>query len=113
MHNPMLHASDGSGRINLEITLEDALSGSHAGDCEEDVRFLLSLPYLKSQVAEWGVDDMVVHLLEAGAWEEAELREDEDMTRVRTLWLLCGDAVENAREDARDALLRSDGTDVL
>lgn len=97
MNSPTLFACDGSGRINLEITRADAESGSHSGDCEADVRALMQEPYIQVQVEAWPIEDLRANLREYGAWDDDELA-DEDMCRVRTLWLLCGDAVENARE---------------
>lgn len=94
----MIYWCDSSGRLNLEMSREDFESGYHSGDCENDVRALMALPHVASQVAEWSHDDMRSNLSEYGAWSDEEL-DDEDMCRVRTLWLACGDVTDGAFDE--------------
>lgn len=86
--------SSGSGALNLKMTLEEARSGSRSGDCEGDVRALLSLPHIAAQVDAWDADSLRAELSEYGAWDEAEL-EDLDMCQVRMVWLACGNIAED------------------
>lgn len=88
--------SSSSGSLALSLTLEDAQSGYHQGDCENDVRGLRRLPYVREQLAAWDPDSVRSELREYGAWDENEL-EDDDMNEVRMLWLACGDIVDSGQ----------------
>jgi len=92
-----LYWTCGSGKLDLQLTLEDAESGHHQGECEDDVRALRRLPYVAEQLRAWDPEHVRDELRGYGAWEEDDLA-DEDLNEVRMLWLACGDIVENARE---------------
>jgi hypothetical protein len=87
-----------NGILDLAITLTDAQSGSHQGDCEGDVRALAKVPYIKAQLDKWDADQVREDLRGYDAWDEEELADD-DMSLVRLLWLACGSVVDNAVED--------------
>jgi hypothetical protein len=82
-------------RIDLSIRLADARSASHQGDCEADVRTLLAEPYISRQFDAINPDAIRTELGEYGAWNATELADDE-MNRVRILWLACGNLDEEA-----------------
>jgi hypothetical protein len=87
--------STGSGKIELEISREDAASGSHQGQCDNDIAALRTLPYIAEQLAKIDRKLLVGELKEYGAWTMRELV-DHDQNLSRLLWLACGDIVEEA-----------------
>ena len=88
-----VYVSSGCGRIELALTLADAQSASHQGQCDDDVAALLEVPYVAAQVAEWDQGMLREVLREYGAWDAAELGDDA-ANRARMLWLLAGDIVD-------------------
>lgn len=86
-----------SGRIEIQLTLEDALSGSQPGqDASEDITALRKVPYIAEQLDKIDADILRAELAEYGAWEEAELA-DHDTNLQRILWLACGDIKEQSQ----------------
>lgn len=85
--------SSGLGRIELQLTLEQARIGHHPGQCDEDVRYLLTVPAIRRQLAKIPADILVSELKEYGAWDAAALA-DHKMNLHRILWLACGDICE-------------------
>src|ERR1041385_9508701 len=91
-----LWLSTSSGHIELQITLEDAETGSHQGRCDEDIDYLLTVPYIAEQLDAIDPETLKKELDEYGAWDENELA-DHDQNKARLLWLACGDIVEENR----------------
>ncbi len=85
--------STGSGRIELEISPEDAESCSHSGDCEDSVLALMDKPYIKNQLERINPEYLKEELKEYGAWDEDEL-DDFEKNQMRILWLACCDISE-------------------
>lgn len=87
--------STGSGRIELQLTLEQARSASHQGQCDEDVRALSQQPDITKQLN--AIDPALLReeLREYGAWDEQE-RQDHQQNLQRILWLAAGDIVDDA-----------------
>ena len=85
--------STGSGKIELQMTLEQARSASHQGQCDNDVRDLSKVPAIARQLAK--IDPAILRdeLREYGAWDENELA-DPDQNLQRLLWLAAGDIVD-------------------
>jgi hypothetical protein len=81
------------GRIELRITLKQAQSCSHPGDCEADVRALRQVPAIRRQLDKLEPKVVVDSLREYGAWDDQELA-DHDMNLTRLLWLACCDIAE-------------------
>ena len=73
-------------RFQLIMTLCEAKECSHIGDCEKDVRALLSTPEMQKQFSKLAVNDIRQELQEYGAWTEEELK-DVEMNQVRLLWI--------------------------
>jgi hypothetical protein len=90
-------ASTGSGRIELQMSLEEAQSASHQGQCDEDVLDLSRVPHIAAQLAEIDPKLLREELREYGAWDDNELK-DHDQNLQRLLWSLAGDIVENQNE---------------
>jgi hypothetical protein len=89
----MPYWTDSSGRVTLKISKALAKDASHQGDCEDSVREAMRKPYLAKQLDALNMDHVRAYLSELGAWDEDEL-EDEDMCKVRLVWLACGDINE-------------------
>lgn len=82
-----------SGRIELQIKLEDAENCSHSGRCDEDVEALLKVPYIVKQLAKLDPELVRKELREYGAWDDEELA-DHEVNLSRLLWIACGDVRE-------------------
>lgn len=85
--------STGSGRIELNITKQQANIGSHSGECDDDIAYLRTIPAIRRQLAKINPEVLRDELREYGAWDEVELS-DHDANLSRILWLLCGELVE-------------------
>lgn len=83
----------GSGRIELQIDIDDAHMGSHIGKCDVDINALRRKPYLKAQLDALDADDVAAELKGYGAWDADELS-DHDANLSRLLWIACGDIVQ-------------------
>lgn len=85
---------DGLRGNGIEMTLNQALSCSHQGSCDDDVAALLKNPAIEAQLVAYGPDAIRDGLREAGAWDDEELSND-DQNRHRALWLAACDIKEN------------------
>ena len=85
--------SESLGRIELQMTLKQAQSCSHPGDCEADVRALRQVPAIRRQLDKLDKATVRECLREYGAWDDKELA-DHDMNLTRLLWIACNDIVE-------------------
>jgi len=84
--------------FDLSMTLSDAKSASHAGNCEYDVRALLDKPAIKRQLAKIPDDALADELRDYGAWDDEELLSRDD-NELRVVWLAaCNIAEESKRE---------------
>lgn len=84
----------GSGRIELEITKDQATQGFHSGSCDDDIARLREVQEIREQLDLIDKDLLAEELSEYGAWDEEELKDhDENLSRI--LWLACGDISEN------------------
>jgi hypothetical protein len=87
-------------RFYFLLSESDALSGSHMGACDEDINALLEMEHIKAQFEEVTPDDIRAELKEYGAWDEAELSDDE-ANRHRILWIACGNVRDEMTEMQR------------
>lgn len=85
---------DGIRGLSLEMTLDQALSASHQGQCDDDVSALACIPAIAAQFEAMDPQTIANGLREAGAWDEEELQ-DHDQNRLRALWLAACDIKEN------------------
>lgn len=77
--------------LEIEMTLEQAKSMSHSGDCEADVRAAIADGLAKQ--LEGKEEDVRLELAECGAWEDDELKDDE-LNAMRILWLAANNIME-------------------
>jgi hypothetical protein len=82
-----------SGRIELQMTLEQAKSASHSGSCDDDVKALSQLPEIAKQLDEINPTILSAELKEYGAWSAEELA-DHSQNIQRILWLAASDIRE-------------------
>ena len=84
--------STSSGRIEFELTLEQAQQGSHSGRCDEDIAQLLTDEAISSQLLAIIPQLIADELREYGAWNDEELANHAD-NLASLLWIACGDIV--------------------
>ena len=86
-------------RFELKLTKDQARSGSHQGQCDEDIEWLRREPAIARQLDKLSPAIVVDELREYGAWDDKELS-DHDENLSRLLWIACGDIVEtlNAKD---------------
>lgn len=89
----LLWYTSGSGRIELQMTIEQAESASHSGDCDEDTRDLSKVPAIAEQLAKIDSAVLTAELKEWGAWDTEELADHSQNLR-RILWLAACDITE-------------------
>ena len=82
-----------TGAIELQMTLDQAESVSHSGDCENDVKILLQDPEIKEQIDKIEPDTLKRVLDEYGAWSDEDL-ENHNLNVQRLLWLAGGDIAD-------------------
>ena len=85
-------------RFELRITKNDALTGSHQGQCDSDIAYLRTKPYIARQLEQIKPETVVAELAEYGAWEPEELT-DHDANLDRILWIACGNIAEECSAD--------------
>ena len=85
-------------RFELTMTLAQAESCSHPGDCEPDVRMLMEHPLIKRQRKRIDPELIREELSEYGAWSDEELADD-DMSWVRILWIGANDIKDMKRSN--------------
>lgn len=85
--------TSGSGRIELSMTLAQAKSAAHQGQCDADVRELSKVPAIARQLSKIEPATLRDELKEYGAWDAEELA-DHDQNLQRLLWLAGGDISE-------------------
>lgn len=81
------------GRIELQITPEQAASASHQGQCDEDVKGLMG--ELQDQLKNIDPQVLKEDLAEYGAWDDAELSDHQE-NLMRLVWIAAGDVAERA-----------------
>lgn len=81
---------DGLRGNGIEMTMEQAESAS-------DASALARIPSITMQLDLYGPMELAISLRESGAWDEAEL-EDDDQNRQRAVWLAACDIRENRSE---------------
>ena len=91
-------------RFQIEMTLEQAKSVSHQGQCFPDVLELLKDKKYIRQFKKIDSESIIAVLKEYGAWDEEELLNFEDHQQ-RITWIAGGNIVENWKEFKKDFLV--------
>lgn len=84
------------GRIELKLTMDQAMTGSHQGQCYQDIAYLRTLPEIEKQLLSLTVEAVVTELQSSGAYDAEDLQDHND-NLSRILWFACSDIVENNR----------------
>jgi hypothetical protein len=87
--------TSGSGQIQLKMTLRQAHSASHQGQCDADVLSLMAHPAIRRQLARIEPALLARELREYGAWDTEQLSNHED-NLMRLVWIAAGDIAEEA-----------------
>jgi hypothetical protein len=85
--------SSGSGRIELNLSMDIASKGYHSGACDLDIAELRTMAFIDNQLKAISPELLISELKECGAWDSEELANHED-NLDRLLWLACGDLVD-------------------
>jgi len=84
-------------RFVIDLTQEDAETGSHSGSCDDDIAWLRTQTRVQEELDRIPADDLRAELKEYGAWSEEELADHEN-NLDRILWLACGNILDNPGE---------------
>ena len=82
--------------LEIGLVLEDALSGSHSGSCDDDIAALRRVAYVAEQLDKITAEQAVKALRSYGCWDEEELA-DHDENLLRILWIACGNIADEQR----------------
>jgi hypothetical protein len=82
------------GTIEIQMTLAQAQSASHQGQCDADVMALSLHRKIRPQLERISPQALRDELREYGAWDDKELA-DHAQNLQRILWIAAGDIVEN------------------
>jgi hypothetical protein len=85
--------SDSSGRIELQMTMAQAQTCFHPGQCDADVAALRQVPAIRRQLAKLEPNSLVKCLAEYGAWDDKELS-NHDANLSRLVWIAACDIAE-------------------
>ncbi len=92
------HIWTGNYGFELELTEEQALAGSHVGQCDTDIDEIVK--QLATQLDKIPSDAIRKELEEYGAWDSDELAGDEE-NRARIAWIACGDVANRLRQEQK------------
>lgn len=84
-------------RFELQMTLAQANSASHPGQCDDDVEALCQHPKIRRQLDKLDPEDLRDELKEYGAWDETELA-DHEANKRRIVWIGAGNIVEEKHQ---------------
>lgn len=94
--------SSSSGTIEMALTLDDAQSGYHSGQCDADIAELRQVPYIAEQLVAIPADVARDVAAESGRNDYGHGTEDMNDRAANlayVLWVACGDIVEGANSD--------------
>lgn len=89
----MQYWTDSSGRLELQLSLDQAARGYHSGACDLDIQALQQDSSISSQLLALDPRLVAAALKEYGAWDSVELSNHSDNLE-RLLWIACGDLVD-------------------
>ena len=80
-------------RFEIEMTKDQAHTGSHQGQCDDDVAYLLTIPNICRQLDKIDPILLAAELAEYGAWGDEELQ-DHEQNKARIVWIAAGNIIE-------------------
>jgi len=87
---PIIKRWDKGSSIIIEIKAEDVILMPTYGDCEEKVRIISQIPYIRSQIDKWDPEELLIELKKHMIWTNTEFNNHEENIQ-NMLWLICGD----------------------
>jgi len=90
--------TSGCGRLELNLSADQAARGYHSGRCDADIVELKQVPEISAQLLALDTGLVRECLREYGAWNSAELSSHGDNLE-RLLWIACGDIVDQGAEN--------------
>jgi len=84
-------------RFTIKMTLEQAKSVSHQGQCDEDVKKLLKVKEIARQINKLDIVIIREELKEYGAWSDMELV-DTESNNQRIVWIAGCQIMEDYKE---------------
>jgi len=75
---------------DLNLTRQDAVNGSHRGDCENDVKTICKKRYVKKQIDKFNPIQLAKELKDCGAWDSDELQ-NHSQNVIKWVWMCCSD----------------------
>jgi len=84
-------------RFEIKMTLKQAKSVSHQGQCDEDVKELLKDKIFLRQFKKIDSESIAAELQECGAWDEEELK-DIEANLERITWIAGCQIIEDYKE---------------
>lgn len=84
----------------ITVTKDQALSCSHAGRCDDDVKQLARDKKIQKMIEKIDPDSIRAELKEYGAWDSEELADDDDNI-LRILWIAAVNIKESLHERSK------------
>lgn len=95
-----------TGEIELQMTLAQADSVSHSGDCLVEVMALYQDPSIKAQLDKYSIETIKEVVNEYTDWDDTEWKDElesgdfmietiEDVYKIRLLWIAGSDISDN------------------
>jgi hypothetical protein len=85
------------GEIELQMTVEQASSVNHPGQCDDEVLVLSQHPLIVEQIGKIDKDVLAKVLREYGAWDDEQLK-DHDENIQRLVWIAGCDIDERVQK---------------
>lgn len=79
--------------FEIKMTMAQALSASHSGQCDYDVASLVALPSIRSQLNKISNYVLAAELRNYGIWTDVDLS-DRGANENRIIWIAAGDIVD-------------------
>ena len=90
----MMYWNNSNYGNDIELKLTHAEMMSHQGQCDSDVKFGMTIPYIKKQLDALDKDQIKKELFNYGAWDDDDLSDHQD-NLMRWLWVSAGNVVDN------------------
>ena len=85
-------------RFTITMTLAQAESAGHSGQCDKDVEALASMPAIRRQLKKLNPEDVRAELKSTGGWSEAGELANHEENLLRVVWLAACQIMEENRE---------------
>jgi len=83
--------------FSIKMTMKQAISASHPGACDDDVKMLRGTPSIYKQFHYIPTDKIIDELREYGAWSAEELS-DPEANKERIIWIAACNIAEDHKK---------------